>query len=129
MTKTIKKIPFDFILDELFALDPIVKPMFGCHAIYIGEKIMMIMRDKIDHEDANGVWIATLYEHHPSLKKEFPELISVAILTVPGRETEWQMIHKEDDNFESYVLKICSHIKKGDPRFGKVPKTKKKKKK
>lgn len=127
MAKPIKKIPFDFILDELFALDPVVKPMFGCHAIYIGEKIMMIMRDKIDHEDANGVWIATSYEHQPSLKKEFPALISVAILTVPGRETEWQMIHKEDDNFESYVLKICSYINKGDPRFGKVPKAKRKK--
>lgn len=110
----LKKIPFDFILDELFSLNPIVKPMFGCHAIYIGEKIMLILRDKEDHAEANGVWIATTKEHHPSLKKEFTSIDSVSVLTVPGRETEWQMIHKEDDYFESDILKICTYIKKGE---------------
>lgn len=127
MAKPTKKIPFDFILDELFSLDPIVKPMFGCHAIYIGEKIFFIVRDKPEHEDCNGAWISTSFEFHPSLKKEFPTLQSVSVLTKPGRETEWQMLHKDDDNFESDLLKVCSYIKMRDERFGKVPKSKKKK--
>jgi hypothetical protein len=126
MVKSTKKIPFDFILDELFSLDPVVKPMFGCHAIYVGEKIMLIVRDKAGvHEESNGVWIATSFEHHPSLKKEFQSLLPVSILTVQGRETAWQMLHKDDDNFETHVLKICNYIKKRDERFGKIPKKKK----
>jgi len=128
MAKPSKKIPFDFILDELFSLEPRVNPMFGCHAIYIGEKIVFIVRDKPGvHDESNGVWIATSTEHHPSLNKEFPSLTSVEILSGRGNETPWRMIHKDHDDFESYVLKICEYIKKGDQRFGKIPKPKKKK--
>ena len=128
MAKPSKPIPFDFILDELFSLNPRVNPMFGCHAIYIGEKIMFIVRNKPGvHDESNGVWIATSSEHHASLKKEFPAMRTVEILSVPGRETEWRMLHMHDDRFEGDVIKICSYIKKNDPRFGKIPKGKKKK--
>lgn len=126
--KPIKKIPFDFVLDELFSLDPRVNPMFGCHAVYVGEKIVLILRDKPDHTESNGIWIATSEEHHDSLKKDFPGAHTVAILTHPGRETPWRMIHKDDEQFEEYALKLCDLIRKKDPRIGKVPKAKKKKK-
>jgi len=91
-----KKIPFDFILDLLSPLslrrgvaclpvrqagEVVVKPMFGCHAIYVGEKIMLIVRKKEDHKDANGVWIATSKEYHAGLKKELPSMKSVYILS------------------------------------------------
>lgn len=101
--------------------------MFGCHAIYSGEKIMVILRNKEDvHPECNGVWIATSNEHHASLKKEFPMMTSIALLTVPGRETEWQMIPIADDNFESAVLQLCEMIRRGDERIGRIPKAKKK---
>lgn len=32
------KIPFEFILEELVRIHPRVKPMFGCYAIYSGER-------------------------------------------------------------------------------------------
>ena len=102
--------------------------MFGCHAIYIGEKIFFIVRDKPEHEDCNGIWIATSYEHHPSLKKEFPALGTVSVLTKPGRETEWQILQKDEDDFETNVLKICAYIIKKDERIGKIPKRKSKRK-
>ena len=149
-----KRIPFDFILDLLSPLSLsertpserrgdggealTVKPMFGCHAIYSGEKIMLIVRKKEDHTDANGVWIATGKEHHASLKKELPSMQSVYILsdgkgeTGPeGIETNWQMIHQDADDFEESVTKICEMILKGDERIGKLrplPKGRKNKK-
>src|SRR3990172_667307 len=103
-----KKIPFDFILDLLSPLssrrgvggEVVVKPMFGCHAIYAEAKIMLIVRKKEDHTDANGVWIATGKEHHASLKKELPSMKSVYILSNGKNETGWQMIHEDADDFE-----------------------------
>lgn len=83
---------------------------------------MLIVRDKEDHPEANGVWFATSKEHHASLKKEFPSMHSVYVLSDGKNETDWQMIHKDDDEFETASLKICDLILKRDPRIGKIPK-------
>jgi hypothetical protein len=122
-----KKIPFDFVLEELDRLHPVVKPMFGCHAIYLGEKMVLILRQRDDYPEDNGVWIASPLEHHASLKKDFPCMRSVSLL---GKaETVWQNISPDEDDFEELVLKACAFIRKGDVRIGKIPKAKKKKKK
>ena len=122
-----KKIPFEFVLDYLHPLEVTIKPMFGCHAIYSGGKILLIVRKKEDHTDANGVWIATGKEHHESLKKVLPSMHSVYILSDGKGETGWQMIHEDADDFEEAVTKVCELILKGDERIGKIPKAKKKK--
>ncbi|TAL62745.1 MAG: hypothetical protein EPN85_01910 [Bacteroidetes bacterium] len=123
-----KKIPFQFILDYLHPLDITIKPMFGCHAIYAGGKILLIARKKEDHKDANGVWIATGKEHHESLRKELPGMHSVYVLSNGKSETGWQMIHEDADDFEEAVTRVCELILKGDDRIGKIPKSRKKKK-
>lgn len=120
-------IAFDFVLEELHTLNPRVNPMFGCHAIYVGEAIMLITRNRDSHPADNGVWIATLLEHHEGLRKEFPSMRSVAVLG--NGETNWQNIPADADDFEESVLRACSLIRKGDKRFGKIPKKKKPKKK
>ena len=102
--------------------------MFGCHAIYVAEKIVFIVRDKETVRECNGIWIATSHEHHKSLKKEFPSLESVSVLNNGNRETGWQMVHAEADDFESSAIHACELVLRNDPRIGKVPKPKKKKK-
>jgi hypothetical protein len=121
-----KPIPYSFVLDMLDRLDPMVRPMFGCHAIYIGPKMIFIMRKKgKDHDD--GVWIATNPEYHGSLKKEFPSLRKIELFG--GVETAWQNLPEEADDFESSVIKACELVLMGDERIGKIPKPKSKKKK
>jgi hypothetical protein len=120
-------IPFNFVLDQLLTLDPTTKPMFGCHAVYIGPKIMLILRNKETHTDDNGVWISTRTEHHATLKKIFPSMRSINVLGIG--ETNWQILPVDEDNFEESALKVCELILKGDPRIGNIPKSKKKKKK
>ena len=120
-----KKIPFEFILDHLHPLEVSIRPMFGCHAIYSEKKILLIVRKKEDHTDANGVWIATGKEHHESLKKELPSMRSVYILSNGKNETGWQMIHEDAHDFEESVIRTCELIIKGDERIGKIPKAKK----
>jgi hypothetical protein len=52
-------IPFDFVLDYLLPLDVTDKPMFGMFAIYVGERIMLILCQRKNSRNINGVWIAT----------------------------------------------------------------------
>ena len=102
--------------------------MFGSFAVYVGEKIVLVVRDRDSHEDANGVWLATSGEHHASLKKDFPSMCSIYILSDGKAETEWQMLPLSADNFESSVNKACEFILRGDKRIGRIPKLRKRKK-
>jgi hypothetical protein len=121
-----KPIPFDFVLEQLGTLDVHIRPMFGCHALYVREKIVMILRKKENAED-NGVWIATTSAHHKSLKKELPSMRSIKVFG--SAESAWQMLPSDADDFEENVMRACDLILHNDPRIGKIPKQKKKKKK
>jgi hypothetical protein len=124
----LKNIPFPFILEYLLPLEPRIKPFFGCYGVYTGEKIVFILRNKNNHPECNGLWIATSHEHHKSLKKEFPSLTSVSVLNNGSGETGWQMLQADNDDFESSAIKACELVLKNDVRIGRIPKPKKKKK-
>ncbi|MBK8693274.1 MAG: hypothetical protein IPN17_13485 [Deltaproteobacteria bacterium] len=119
-----KKVPFAFVLDELEVLAPTTRPMFGCTAIYVGPRIVLVLRDGRGTAD-DGVWIATTAEHHASLRKELPSIRSITVFG-PG-ESGWQVIPAAAESFEEEVLWACELVRRGDPRVGKLPKPKKRK--
>ena len=121
-----KEIPFDFVLEELAKASPYTKPMFGCTAVYVGDKIVLILRKKDDYISDNGVWIATTHEHHASLKKDFPMMRSIKVFS-EGGPTGWQVLPEKNGAFEEAVTRACQFILAGDPRIGKIPKSKLKK--
>jgi hypothetical protein len=111
--------PHEFVLDAIASLSPRTRPMFGCLAVYVGEKIVLILRDKAAHADDNGVWLATTKEHHQSLLREFPNMRSIRLL---GKKvTGWQVLPSDADDFEEAALRACELVLAGDPRIGKVP--------
>lgn len=117
-----KPIPYDFILEELAPLNPFIRPMFGAHALYVRDKIMLIIRKRPTYLNDNGIWLATTIEHHASLKNEFPKMRSISVL---GSEiTAWQNIPEDSDDFEESAFKVCQLIIDGDLRIGKIPKSK-----
>lgn len=119
-----KTVPHEFVLDSLAELQPRTNPMFGCLAVYVGEKIMLILRDKRDSPADNGVWLATTQEHHQSLRREFPNMRSIGVL---GKKvTGWQILPADASDFEEASLRACELIAAGDARIGKVPGAKKK---
>ena len=120
-----RTIPFNFVLDELDSVSPIVKPMFGCYALYRQDKMLLILRNKEDLQHDNGVWIATVPEHLDSLQRDFPSMRPVRLLG--ANATAWQNLPHESDDFEESVLRVCDLIRKGDQRIGKIPKARKKK--
>ena len=123
--KTAKKVPFDFVLEELATLGPWTRPMFGCHAVYVEDKIVLILRDKKNPRRDDGVWIATTEEHHASLRRDLPGMRSISVLA-GGGVTGWQVLPAESDDFEQSVLRACAMVLAGDPRIGKVPKPRRK---
>lgn len=119
MKKLPQKIPFDFVLEKLADRNPIVRPMFGCHAVYLGEKIVMVLRKKADPISDNGVWVATSREHHESLRKEFPSLRSIGVFGTG--ESAWQNLPEDAPDFEEGVFLLCEKIIRNDERIGRIP--------
>jgi len=120
-----RKIPFDFVLVELAELGPFTRPMFGCTAVYVDDKIVFILRDKGKPRADDGVWVATVHEHHASLRRELPMLRSISVLA-EGGVTGWQMIPVDAEGFEEGALRACALVRAGDPRIGKVPASRRK---
>ncbi len=121
-----KSPPFEFVLELLEPISPQVRPMFGCHALYVDEKILVILREKPTEKRDNGVWIATVPEHHESLKKDFPTLRSIELFG-SSQATTWQNLPVSSPDFENDVTRLCKMILKKDPRIGKIPGKKSKK--
>ena len=121
-----KPVPHEFVLDALAQLEPRTNPMFGCLAVYVGEKIVLILRDKRDGSADDGVWLATTHDHHDALRAEFPSMRSIQVL---GKKvTGWQLLPADAPDFEETALRACELVIAGDPRIGKVPSRKRKKK-
>src|SRR6266851_5037928 len=114
-----KNVPHQFVLEAIAALSPRTNPMFGCLAVYVGEKIVLILRDRPKNRADNGVWLATTEQHHESLRQEFPNMRSIQVL---GKKvTGWQVLPADAQNFEEAALRACELVLAGDPRIGKVP--------
>lgn len=114
-----KPVPHAFVLDAIASLSPYTRPMFGCLAIYVGEQIVLILRDKPTSPADNGVWLATTKENHESLRREFPNMRSIGVLGKPV--TGWQILPADAQDFESSALRACELVLAGDARIGKVP--------
>jgi hypothetical protein len=93
--------------------------MFGCLAIYLQDKIVLILREKSEQTADNGVWLATTEEHHESLRREFPNMRSIRLLG--KRVTGWQVLPADAPDFEEMALHACELVLAKDPRIGKVP--------
>ena len=118
-TKKQKPVPHPFVLDALEAAHPETRPMFGCIAVYVGEKIVLVLRDRAGADPDNGVWVATIPEHHESLLRELPSLRSITVFG--SGVTGWQVLPDDAPDFEESALRACEMILEGDPRIGKIP--------
>jgi hypothetical protein len=112
-------VPFEFVLDALMPLEPRTHPMFGCLAVYVGEKIVLMLRNKATEMQDNGVWIATTVEHHASLRQEFPQMRPIQLFG--GKISGWQVLPVDAPDFEMAALRASELVLKQDPRIGKVP--------
>src|ERR1035441_8776639 len=114
-----KAVPHAFVLEALAALSPETRSMFGCLAVYVADKIVLILRDRPNEIADNGVWLATTELHHDSLRREFPNMRSIQVFA--KAVTGWQVLPADAPDFEEAALRACELIAARDPRIGKVP--------
>jgi hypothetical protein len=122
-SKPKKPVPFPFVLDELADLEPRLNPMFGCHAVYIGERIVFILRDKGPADADRGVWVVSEKNQVDAVRALFPNLRRIDALG--DFIKNWQKLSANDPTFEEDVLAACALIARRDPRLGKLPEPKK----
>jgi hypothetical protein len=113
-------LPHEFVLDEIASLSPVTRPMFGCLAVYVEDKIVLILRDKRESRADNGIWLATTPEHHESLRREFPRMRSIRVFG--KKPTQWQVLAADDPDFEEAARRACKLVLARDPRIGRIPK-------
>jgi hypothetical protein len=116
---TRKSVPFPFVLDELAPLDPQTRPMFGCLGVYVGERIVLILRDKGPSDADSGVWVAFNPDSLDELLSELPRLGEIEIFRT--KVAGWKKLSARSIEFEDDVQRVCAMILRGDERVGKVP--------
>lgn len=115
-----RRIPFGFALEALHAVEPRVQPMFGCFALYVGEKMMFFLRDKPDDDPHfNGLSLATAPEHAASLRREFRSVREYGPFGFSPEK--WLLFDPDHPSFEEDVLRACELISERDPRIGRLP--------
>jgi hypothetical protein len=96
--------------------------MFSGFAVYVGDKIVLILRDSEKYREDNGVWLVfseTANPADPGIRRDFPSLRLIGLLG--GKIAHWRLIPADSSTFESEALHACDLLLKHDVRFGRVP--------
>src|SRR5579863_2120000 len=110
-----KKFQHEWIL-EAFAGHPtfFTKSMFGGLAAYLFERQMLLLVEptKSGRWKWHGVLVCTGFEHHASIRAEFPALMPHDVLR------KWLFIDSTHEDFESTMEAVAKRAAGNDPRFG-----------
>ena len=113
-----KQLPFPFVIEELDSLRPTIKRMFGFTHVYLGDKLLLSLRDSPKQTGTNGLWLYTTTEHLESLAKEFPHLPRRQLWR--SKKNAWIILASKLEEFEEYAFKACELVLNGDQRIGRI---------
>lgn len=97
------------------------KPMFGCEAVYLHGRMMLVLADR--KPPWRGVLFPTSREHHAAICADFPALAPHPVLG------KWLYLPERHDDFEDIVREAVDCMIDNDPRFGVEPGAPRKRKK
>ena len=116
------KVPHAFVLEALAPVNPEVRRMFSGFAVYVGDRLVFMLRDHIKYPKDNGVWLVLSEATDPadaSLRQDFPSLRSIQML---GEKIgHWLLLPIDSADFEREALVACDLILARDPRLGRIP--------
>ena len=122
--KTKQKPPHAFVLEALAPLNPEVRRMFSGFAVYVGDRIVCMLRDHNKSPRDNGIWLVlseTANPADPGLRREFPSIRSIELLG--NKIGHWLLIPSDGPNFETEALRACDLLIHNDARLGRIPKS------
>jgi len=95
------------------------KRMFGGLAAYLFGRQMLLLVEptKSGRWKWHGALVCTDYEHHASIRAEFPALRPHEVLG------KWLFIDSTHEDFESTMEAVAKRVARNDLRFGVLPKS------
>ncbi|MGE9294262.1 MAG: hypothetical protein ACQKBW_11660 [Puniceicoccales bacterium] len=114
-----KRHPYEYLVEPLSERPGYERRhMFGCLGCYYRGKLVAVLAE--GEAPWNGFLVPAEREQHAAVMAEFPMLTNHPVLP------KWLLLHAEDDRFETIAGRIVERILEEDPRFGVIPKPKKK---
>jgi hypothetical protein len=89
------------------------KPMFGCLAIYLHGRLMLVLAS--GEEPWDGLLIPTEHQFHDAILKEFRDVVQHSVLK------KWLYLPEATEDFESGASDIVEAVRMNDLRFGVEP--------
>ena len=120
--KSKSKPPHVFVLEALAPLNPEVRRMFSGFAVYAGNRLLLMLRDHVKYPQDNGLWLVLSEGVDPadaSLRQDLPSIRSIHMLG--NKIGHWLLIPSDNADFEMPALRACDLILRHDPRFGRIP--------
>jgi hypothetical protein len=119
-----QKPPHAFVVEALMPLEPEVRRMFSGFAVYLGDRIVCMLRDHPKSPRDNGVWLVLSESTDPTdpeLHRDFPSIRKIELLG--NKIGYWLLIPSDSASFEIEALHACDLLQRHDPRFGRIPKS------
>jgi hypothetical protein len=108
-------VAYEFVLDALEGLPVSTRAMFGSTAVYIGEQVVFILRQKGDHDD--GVWLAFEPGREQDVQRALPNIVRIDALP---NVRNWRKLAASHPGFEEDVHEACALARAGG-LLGKTP--------
>ena len=96
--------------------------MFSGFAIYVGDRLVLMLRDHAKSARDNGVWLVLSEGTDPAdrgLRREFPSLRPIELLG--NKIGHWLVIPSDSPDFEKESLHACDLLLRHDVRLGRIP--------
>jgi hypothetical protein len=116
------KIPHSFVLEALEPLEPEVRRMFSGYAVYLGDRIVCMLRDHLKTPRDNGMWLVLAEQVDPAdpgLRRDLPSLRRIE--TLRNKIGHWLLIPSDGPDFETEALHACALLLRHDARLGRIP--------
>ncbi len=108
-------IAYEFVLDLLEGLPVSTRAMFGSTAVYVGEQVVFILRQKGTDDD--GVWLAFEPGREDEVKAALPNIVRIHALP---NVRNWRKLAASHPSFEEDVARACALVREGG-LLGKTP--------
>ena len=91
--------------------------MIGCYGLFVNKKLLLLLRDRDNQPEFNGIFVATQPEFFDALQHEIHT--SKMEFDLDGEAHSWIFLSEDLPDFNAKVKKACEMIKAGDVRIGK----------
>ena len=96
--------------------------MFSGFAVYLGDRIVCMLREHKKSPRDNGVWLVLSEGTNPASTRPPQGVPSIrAIDLLGGKIRHWLLIPSDSPGFEMQALHACDLLLRHDPRLGRIP--------